>query len=141
MFSGKRALIIGASGLIGSNLTDRLLKENADVVAMGRNEAKLTAVFEPLLDTKRLSFVEGNIKDGLDSSVGKFDYIFHAASPISGKEIQTRPLNTIEANILGIKNCIEYIRATDADDKPTRLIVFSSATVYGTGAECDTRVT
>ncbi|WP_026499122.1 NAD-dependent epimerase/dehydratase family protein [Butyrivibrio sp. WCD2001] len=139
MFKGKRALVIGASGLIGSSLVSELLNNNAEVVAMGRSRNKLEEVFSCYQDEKRFSICEGDINSGIDKGLGFFDYVFQAASPISGAEIKERPLDTIDANLSGVRYCLEYLKdIKEKTGKSGRLVVFSSATVYG-NVDSDTK--
>lgn len=126
-YSGRRVLITGATGLIGSHLVRELINEGASVVAYGRSENKLKKVFYDCLEDARFSFKVGNISDKMPNDAGYFDYIFHAASPISGGEIKSKPVDTISANINGTINCLEYLRRQGGG----RMIIFSSATVYG----------
>lgn len=128
----KRILITGATGLIGSHLVKKCLAEGAYVIALGRKIDKLTDVFADEKDSEYLQLCAGNIIEGIPDNVGFVDYIFHAASPISGMEIRTQPVNTIEANLFGVRNCAEYLKKQKEVSKiQGRLIVFSSATVYG----------
>lgn len=145
----KTALITGATGLIGSNLVERLLKEGAKVIAIGRNEKKLKNVFEDKLDDINFSYIVEDISEKISDKAGRVDLIFHAAGPIAGKEIREQPINVIEANLSGIKNCLEYLRCQkEKSGIAGRLIVFSSITVYGNSfpkgklaAEDDTCIT
>lgn len=142
----KVILITGATGLIGSHLVKALLKEGASVIAVGRNENKLKRVFEEELKNRNFSVFAHSITDALPSTVGEVDYIFHAASPISGAEIRSNPVDVIDANLVGVRNCLEYLKyQNETKNKNGRLIVFSSATVYGnkwieekTLSECST---
>lgn len=141
MFENKTIMVIGASGLIGSNLVERLLHENARVTVMGRSIEKLKNTFNAYRENNNLTFIEGDISNGIDAGGNCYDYIFQAASPISGRDIQSRPLETIEVNVNGVKNCLDYIK--NCKDKycySQRLIVFSSATVYGVGSSYDLSV-
>ena len=126
-FKEKRILITGATGLIGTRLTERLLDMGANVIAVGRTKDKLEKVFSRHQGNGRLSFVTAEISKAFPMKDQSINYIFHAASPISRAEIRNKPVDTISANIDGIKNCLEYLRIQGHG----RLIVFSSATVYG----------
>ena len=135
--TNKRVLITGATGLIGSHLTRRLLDEGATVVAYGRSEVKLRLVFDQDLKNNALSIVVGNVAQGLSrEEIGDVDYIFHAASPISGAEIKEKPVETIKANIDGTIHCLEYLK----NQHHGRMVVFSSATVYGNSFSAETTV-
>lgn len=125
-FAEKMILITGATGLIGRYLTEKLLRLGAYVIAVGRNEEKLKMVFKEHLDNSSLTLVAANISDAFPH-VNDIDYIFHAASPISGAEIKTLPVDTISANIDGVRNCLEYLKSQGRG----RLVIFSSATAYG----------
>ncbi len=128
MFKGKKILVTGATGLIGRHLVIKLLAANADVVVMGRREEKIRSVFQNEIGNEHFSYEIGNVSNGIDSGIGILDYIFHAASPISGAEIKLNPVDTISANLDGTRNCLEYLKNQKAKG---RMIVFSSATVYG----------
>lgn len=128
----KRVLVTGATGLIGSHLVERLLDDGAEVIAMGRNEEKIRYVFKEKLALSRFSYKIGNISEGFPKGVENIDLLFHAASPISGQEIQSMPVDTITSNLAGVKNCLEYlVHQREKSDRPGRLVIFSSATVYG----------
>ncbi len=128
MFKGKKVLVTGATGLIGSHLVGKLLDCSADVVVMGRNEEKIRSVFGNNIENGHLSYIIGNVSSGINDNIGALDYIFHAASPISGIEIKSNPVDTISANLDGTRSCLEYLRKQKVTG---RLVVFSSATVYG----------
>lgn len=130
--ANKVVLVTGATGLIGSNLVERLLKEEAKVIILGRNEEKIRHVFSQYLLNINFSYNVANISEGIPKEIDYVDYIFHAASPISGQEIRDMPVEVIEANLMGIKNCLEYLRRQKEEKGINgRLIVFSSVTVYG----------
>ena len=132
-YADKTIIVTGATGLIGSHLVERLMEaENTHVIAISRNEEKLKTVFEKYLLNSKFSIIAQDASlpfPVLDKDV---DMIFHAASPISGQIIADSPVDVIEPNIFGIKNCLDFLK--EQEDKKRirgRLIVFSSATVYG----------
>lgn len=135
-FMGKTILITGATGLIGRNLTYKLIEQGATVTVVGRNKEKLDKVFRTYSTSPFLDTVVGNIADGFPTEDKKYDLIFHAASPISGEEIKSAPVDTIMTNITGLHNCLEHIKRQGYG----RLIVFSSATVYGSSCKFDISV-
>ncbi|WP_394886629.1 NAD-dependent epimerase/dehydratase family protein [Clostridium butyricum] len=139
--SGKVVVITGATGLIGSHLVDELLNENAKVIAIGRNEEKIRAAFKQKLDNENFSYLVCDIADGVSEQLGVVDLIFHAASPISGEDIKSKPVNVIDANLVGTRNCLEYLKKQKEKSKINgRMIVFSSATVYGNNEQRDNMV-
>lgn len=133
MFEGKRILITGATGLIGSHLLKRLLDEGAHVIAIGRSKQKLDYVFEEEMSCSNCELVDMDINTGIPENLfGNIDYIFHAASPIAGSEIREKPVDTIKANLTGTITCLEYLkRQITLSGIKGRLVIFSSATVYG----------
>lgn len=139
--ANKVVLVTGATGLIGSNLVERLLKEKAKVIIQGRNEEKIRSVFYQYLSDINFSYKVANISEGIAENIDYVDYIFHAASPISGQEIRNVPVDVIEANLAGIKSCLEYLRKQKSEKGVNgRLIVFSSVTVYGNNSGDDITV-
>jgi nucleoside-diphosphate-sugar epimerase len=126
-FNHKVILVTGATGLIGSHIVEALLmNEQTHVIALGRSKAKLEATFANCPSKGVLDCVEHDISSPLPASLGRVDYIFHAASPISGEVIRTCPLDVIHSNLNGTINCLEYLRQQGSG----KMVVFSSATVY-----------
>ena len=133
IYNGKTVLVTGASGLIGSNLVERLLLfEGIHVVALGRNIKKMERVFRGQLCNPALTLAEHDISVPLPYSLGKIDYVFHAAGPISGQIIRSDPLSVVSANLKGLINCLDYLASQKSETGFTgTMVVFSSATVYG----------
>lgn len=134
----KRILVTGATGLIGSHLVNRLLEMGAEVIALGRNEKKLKDVLGEVYNNENISLVAENISKRIPEKLGRLDYIFHAASPVSGDEIKSRPVDVISANLNGISNCLEFLKKQKEELHVNgRLIVFSSATIYTNSGDHD----
>jgi len=126
----KAALVTGATGLIGSNLVYKLLKENVRVIANARSHERLACVFSDHLFDKNLVFLVQDIskKITVDERV---DFIFHAASPQENEIILNKPLEVIFPNLVGVINCFDLIMGQKQrfNNNP-RIVIFSSVTVY-----------
>lgn len=126
-FKNTTILVTGATGLIGSHIVTKLLAiEGTRVIALGRSKSKLVSTFEDDKCFGSLECMEHDIASPLPKDLGHVDFIFHAASPISGEVIKTRPLDVIDSNLSGTINCLEYLKQQGSG----KMIVFSSATVY-----------
>lgn len=125
-FKNKTVLVTGATGLIGSHIVEKLLAVGTTVIALGRTKEKLCSSFSDIPRQGELKCVEHDISKPIPEDVGAVDYIFHAASPISGEIIKTRPLDVIDSNLSGTINCLEYLK----NQGHGKMVVFSSATVY-----------
>lgn len=128
IFENKRVLVTGATGLIGSNLVNRLLSIGVGhVIAIGRNKSKLDRVFGS--EVPNLSLIQHEVTEPLPESLGTLDYIFHAAGPIGGKAIKETPVDVALSNIKGTINCLDYLRKQKEAGNIGIFIGFSSASV------------
>jgi len=130
---GKKVMITGATGLIGSFLVDVLLAFNrtqqgdVDVYAVGRSRERLAARFAGAI-TERLHFVEQDVNEPptMDFAV---DYVIHAASNAYPAAFVKDPVGTILSNVLGTHYLLDYAHAHGAK----RFLFVSSGEVYGQG--------
>ncbi|MBT7901982.1 MAG: NAD(P)-dependent oxidoreductase [Candidatus Marinimicrobia bacterium] len=132
-FENKRVLITGATGLLGYNLTNHLIKsKNVHVTAISRSLKKLRKCFSIHKDNTRFSYIEHDVSSPLYLFDYPVDYIFHAASPQENKIISESPVDVINANILGTMNCIDFLINQEIEHNVKgRLVLFSSVTIYG----------
>ncbi len=128
--AGRRVLITGATGLIGSALTDLLLQLNRGgaeirVYAAGRSAEKIRARFgdEPLLIPVPY--------DALGPASFDFDadYIIHTAGNASPEAYVKDPVGTMLGNVHGMLELLRYGLACGAE----KTVYLSSSEVYGTG--------
>ncbi len=132
-WSGKRVLVTGASGMVGSWLTQWLAKSGAHTVAF-------TADTDPQSELVRsgtinkVSVVNGRLEnyDDIERAINnhEVDSIFHlGAQPIVGAADRA-PRHTFESNIQGTWNLLDACRVLSPLVK--RIVVASSDKAYGT---------
>ncbi|MDJ1122159.1 NAD-dependent epimerase/dehydratase family protein [Olsenella sp. YH-ols2217] len=134
--SGRRLLVTGSTGLIGSLCAKAALVYNRahpevepiGVIAMARNAEKAQRVFHGFSEDDGLSILEGDLArpEGLDVA---FDYAVHAGSPTASEFFVSHPVETVLTAIDGTNWVLDQARRCDA-----RSVVFlSSMEVYGQG--------
>lgn len=117
-----RALVTGATGLVGSYLVDRLLADGWTARAMVRSRASARD-----LAARGVEVVEGNVLDAgaFARAAQGCDVIFHAAAAVTAHGGWDEYRST---NIDGTRNAIEAAHGAGA-----RLMQVSSVAVYGAG--------
>ncbi len=131
MITGRRILLTGGAGFIGTALASRLLEEN-EVVAFdnyhrGPAEGSATAPHP------RLTRVRGDVLDleALRAAGAGCDCIVHMAAIAGVDSVLRMPVKTMKVNILGAMNALEV--AADLSGLK-RFIDFSTSEVFGTYA-------
>ena len=136
MLDGKRILLSGATGMIGSTLIDVLMKRNREngadiyVTALGRNEEKARDRFAEYWEDGHFSFAACDINDSqsLEAAIKeKTDYVFHAASNTHPLAYANDPIGTVVTNIIGLNNLLDYA----AEHGCSRFLFASSNEIYG----------
>lgn len=138
-FENKNILVTGATGLIASHMIDELMKnDGVRITAVSRTREKLQNLFQKYLSKDNFKIIAQDVAIPFTQLEEKFDYIFHAASPIDGSIIQSMPVSIIEPNILGTINCLDYLKKQqEKQSYKGRLVVFSSGTVYANAENHD----
>ncbi len=133
MVTGKRILVTGAAGFIGSHLTEALARSGAKVTAMVHyNSASSIGNLKFLQPEVRaeLSIVAGNIEDSdfvFRAMEGK-DIALHLAALIAIPYSYVAPRSYVRANIEGTLNVLEAARRLGTQ----RVVHTSTSEVYGT---------
>ncbi len=111
-YSGKRILITGACGSIGSKLVTLLLqgRQNAaEVIGIDNNESGLFLLEQQLLQETKARFFLADIRDRekLSRMMRGVDIVFHAAAFKHVVLCERSPFEAVQTNILGVQNIIE----------------------------------
>jgi UDP-glucose 4-epimerase len=127
--SGKRILITGGAGFIGTTLARRLLAEN-DIVAYD-NLHRDTLSATDLAEHPRFTFVQGDVLDldHLAEVARGVTHFVHAAAIAGVDTVLASPVRTMRVNTIGTYNALEAALATR--DTIERLIEFSTSEVFG----------
>lgn len=130
-WQGRRVLVTGATGLLGSWLTEELTAQNAEVVALIRDQVPRSRFYLAGLD-RRVTTVRGPLEDYalIERTLNEYEtqVVFHLAAQTIVPTANRSPLATFEANIRGTWNLLEAVRT--APLKP-QLLVASSDKAYG----------
>src|SRR3989344_3103601 len=98
-WAGKKVLVTGASGFIGSWLTEELVARGADVTAFVNKSDPLGV--EAIKHLENLKVVDGNIldKDKVAEAVAGKDYVFHLAAATQVLHVIKHPREAVDVNI------------------------------------------
>jgi dTDP-glucose 4,6-dehydratase/UDP-glucuronate decarboxylase len=139
LLSGKEVLLTGGAGFLGYMFV-HLLSQVGD--SDGRDPIKLT-IYEnfsrgrkPWLDKiaarENVSLIHHDITNPLPENAPPFSYIIHAASIASPIYYRKYPIETIDANINGLRHLLDYTRARGEQSDPiSNMLFFSTSEIYG----------
>jgi UDP-glucose 4-epimerase len=126
---GKRVLITGGAGFIGTTLARRLVDANEIVAVDNLHRDALTG--SELLEHPNLRFHEADVLDGetLRELAWGATHVVHAAAIAGVSTVIESPVRTMRVNVLGTANALEAAVAT----RPTleRFVDFSTSEVFG----------
>lgn len=128
MVKGKRILITGGLGFIGTSLVRRLIKDNKIVVL--DNLHRNAMFFTNLKNHKNFTFIKGDVLNTktVKKSIKKCDYVIHLASIAGVDTVLKMPVKTMTVNILGTYNLLEM---SLKEPSITRFVDVSTSEVFG----------
>jgi NAD dependent epimerase/dehydratase len=131
---GKKVLVTGADGFIGSHLVELLVARGANVRALvyynSWNSRGWLADADPAA-LRDVELLPGDIRDAerIRKAVAGCSYVFHLSSLIGIPYSYVAPRSYVDTNVTGALNVLEACRASD---NLVRLVHTSTSEVYGT---------
>jgi UDP-glucuronate decarboxylase len=123
MATGRRVLVTGGAGFLGSHLCERLLDRGAEVVCVDNFFSSSRQNVAHLLDNRRMELVRHDVTRPLFVEV---DEIFNLACPASPVHYQFDPTQTTKTNVIGAINMLGLAKRLKV-----KILQASTSEVYG----------
>jgi UDP-glucuronate decarboxylase len=120
---GRRALVTGGAGFVGSHLCDRLLSDGYDVLCVDNYYSSTKANIAHLFEHPRFEVIRHDVTFPLYVEV---DEIYHLACPASPIHYQRDPVQTTKTAVHGSINMLGLAKRTGA-----KILLTSTSEVYG----------
>jgi nucleoside-diphosphate-sugar epimerase len=129
--SGKKVLLTGGAGFIGTSLARRLVEDNEIVILDNLHRDSLSGT--DLAQHANLRFVEGDVLDltVLRELAARATHVVHLAAIAGVDKVLESRVRTMRVNLIGTYNVLEAAAQADGIE---RLVDFSTSEVFGTHA-------
>ena len=133
IIENKNVLVTGGAGFIGSNIIDKLLKQNNRVVCLDNFATGKRENIAGYMNNPDFKLIEGDIRnlETCREAVENIDIVFHEAALGSVPRSIKDPITSNEVNISGFLNMLVAVR----DSKVKRMIYAASSSTYGDSKE------
>ena len=121
----KTILVTGGAGFLGSYLCEKLLASGAKVTCTDNLETGRYCSIEHLISNPSFSFHHHDVCNPFDR-FEPVDEIYNFACPASPKFYQLDPVRTMQTNVLGALNTLNFAKACGA-----KFLQASTSEVYG----------
>ena len=137
--AGRRLLIVGGAGFLGHYLVQAALHWNRKgetppiAVTVFDNYARgVPGWLTALKGDPHLTLRRHDITRPLPADIGDFDYIIHAGSIASPTYYRKYPIETMDANVNGLRHLLDYALDQKAAGKPIAgFLFYSTSEIYG----------
>lgn len=132
-FAGRRILLTGAAGFLGTQFVHYFLRLNdAGVLSAPCHLVALDNYLRGLPDwldelKHRRDLTVGQVDIVATRDFGEHDFVIHAASIASPTFYRQFPIETMDANVSGLRNLLDHA----LQRKPEGLLYFSTSEIYG----------
>lgn len=132
-WQGKKVLVTGAEGFIGSHLTERLVELGADVTALAQYNSFNSWGWIDTFDKnvkESIKVVTGDIReyDGMKRIIKGQEVVLHLAALIAIPYSYLSPMAYVRTNVEGTTNVLEACREYNVE----KIVHTSTSETYGT---------
>ena len=131
---GSRMLVTGGAGFLGYYLVQAALAANdrgsgppIDVTVWDNYVRGVPGWLDELLQRDDLHVEKRDLREPVPTEAASFEYIIHAAGIASPTYYRMHPLETMDANINGLRSLLDVAVET----RPRGFLFFSSSEIYG----------
>ena len=137
---GKHLLVTGGGGFLGYYLVQSVLHWNAEArpsnpirVTVWDNYARgVPRWLDALAGTPELELREHDVVKPLRADERHYEYVVHAAGIASPSYYRRHPIETMDANVVGLRNLLDHtLRAQERGEPVEGFLFFSSSEIYG----------
>ncbi|ELR98323.1 NAD-dependent epimerase/dehydratase family protein [Gloeocapsa sp. PCC 73106] len=136
--ANKKILITGGAGFLGYYLVNSILYWNK----LHHNQIKITVydnfirgIPQWIVDLKeenKLEIVKHDITQPLPENIDDLQYIIHGASIASPTYYRLYPIETMDANVNGLRFLLEYCKRQKEKNQPVEgFLFYSTSEIYG----------
>jgi len=138
--AGKTIAITGAAGFLGFYLSKALCFWNTQVSPSEKINVVLLDAFmrgrpawiNELEREANFNVLTKNVIEPIPSELADSDYIIHAASIASPVYYREHPIETMDANVTGLRNILDFAVERQSNSKPLKgILYFSTSEIYG----------
>ena len=131
MIEGKRVLITGGAGFIGSTLAGQLV--DANEVRIFDNFGRDALSSKSFAGHENLELLRGDVLDpvAVEAAVRGCDIVVHCAAIAGIDTVIRSPVTTMRVNMIGSANVLDAASRLDSCD---RVVCFSTSEVFGSHA-------
>ncbi len=123
---GKRAVVFGGAGFLGSHLCERLLQDGAEgVIAVDNLVTGNLKNLDGVKRDARFDVLQQDVCTPV-TITGPVDFVFNLASPASPKDYEVLWLETLRVGSLGTQHALEL-----AESKKAVMLQASTSEIYG----------
>ncbi len=132
-WAGRKVLVTGAGGFIGSHLVEALVSQGALVRVFVRYNSRgslgLLHQIEESIRSK-VEIIFGDLRDlvAVEEAVRGVSHVFHLGALIAIPYSYLHPVEVVETNVIGTLNILQAARSLGVE----RVVHTSSSEVYGT---------